>query len=409
MRTLTEIAAPSQPDLVVFSHLRWDFVFQRPQHIMTRQARHRRVFFVEEPIYCGESSTPRLDISDRKGGIKLVVPVLPSKFIRGEERVVNAELALLMTDLIRGEGIIYDNYTAWYYTPMALEFTRHLKPTTIVYDCMDQLAAFRGAHTKIGDLEEELLEKADVVFTGGHSLFEEKKSQHTNIHPIPSSIDAEHFGRARFEILEPSDQTSIPSPRLGFFGVVDERFDIDLLRSCAELRPDWHFVILGPVVKIDPLDLPTLPNIHYLGMKKYEELPDYIAHWDVATLLFARNESTRFISPTKTPEYLAAGKPVVSTSIRDVIHPYGAAGVVEIADTAPEFIRSAESLMEMGEKRVNWLEKVDTLLASTCWERTYEQMIKLEAECQKTYRTYAGEPLSADTDFPSVQNYAVRA
>jgi len=225
-------------------------------------------------------------------------------------------------------------------------------------------------------LEKELFRQVDLVFTGGQSLYEAKRHQHPAVYAFPSSIDASHFGKARKMLGDPEDQAHIPHPRLGFFGVIDERFDIELLDQIARQRPDWHFVMIGPVVKIDPATLPSHANIHYLGGKKYSELPDYLAGWDIALLLFARNESTRYISPTKTPEYLAAGKPVISTSIRDVVRPYGELKLVEIADTAAEFIAAAEKLLAKTD-RSEWLKRVDAFLENISWDKTWAQMSDL--------------------------------
>jgi UDP-galactopyranose mutase len=260
---------------------------------------------------------------------------------------------------------------------MALDFTRHLRPLAVVYDCMDELSAFKGAPECLKHRERELFKTADLVFTGGQSLYEAKRDQHHSVYAFPSSIDREHFMQARTAIEDPADQKDIPHPRLGFFGVVDERFDIELLDQAARSRPDWQFVIIGPVVKIDPESLPKRENIHYLGGKSYEELPSYIAGWDVALLLFAQNESTRFISPTKTPEYLAAGKPVVSTPIRDVVCPYGQMGLVRIANDAPEFIAAVDDLLNSGADRKPWLETVDRYLATMSWDETWERMSRL--------------------------------
>ena len=207
-------------------------------------------------------------------------------------------------------------------------------------------------------------------------MYEVKRDQHPAVYAFPSSIDASHFGKAREALTDPEDQANIPHPRLGFFGVIDERFDVQLLDEVAAKRPDWHFVIIGPVVKIDPEALPKHANIHYLGGKKYSELPDYLAGWDIALLLFARNESTRFISPTKTPEYLAAGKPVISTSIRDVVRPYGEKNLVEIADTPDELISAAEKILSV-EDRSEWLRKVDAFLENVSWDKTWAQMSNL--------------------------------
>jgi len=269
---------------------------------------------------------------------------------------------------------------------MALDFTRHLRPLAVIYDCMDELSAFKGAPECLKQRERELFKAADLVFTGGQSLYEAKRDQHHSVFAFPSSIDRDHFMQARTEIAEPADQQDIPHPRLGFFGVVDERFDVELLDQISKDRPDYHFVIIGPVVKIDPEILPQRENIHYLGGKSYQDLPAYIAGWDVALLLFAQNESTRFISPTKTPEYLAAGKPVVSTPIRDVVYPYGQMGLVRIANDAREFTAAIDDLLKSKANRPQWLKTVDGFLGTMSWDETWAQMSRLidEAVANRT-------------------------
>lgn len=358
------------PDLVCFSHLRWDFVYQRPQHLLSRAARERRVFFIEEPIF-GNSSM-RFDVSERDNGVRLVVPHLPEGL---QSEVATAAVLREMVHRLFLQHSI-EEYVLWYYTPMALEVSTHLRPVAAIYDCMDELSAFKNAPARLQEYERELFNRVDLVFTGGHTLFKAKQNQHRSVHAFPSSIDRAHFGQARELLTEPDDQKNIPHPRLGFFGVLDERFDTELLERVATERPDWQFVMIGPVVKIHPDVLPKQPNIHYLGPKKYEELPQYLAGWDVALLLFARNEATRYISPTKTPEYLAAGKPVISTSIQDVVRPYGEAGLVRIADTPDDFIKAAEELMA-SEDRNEWLRKVDDFLADISWDKTWDEMSTL--------------------------------
>jgi glycosyltransferase involved in cell wall biosynthesis len=363
-------------DLVCLSHLRWDFVYQRPQHLLNRAARDRRVYFVEEPVF--DAGSLRFDVKETDCGVKVVVPRLPEGL--QSEVATEAVLRQMIDRLLVTESI--RDFVLWYYTPLALEFTRHLRPSVTVFDCMDELSAFKGAPKELRDRERELFARADLVFTGGHSLYEAKKEQHHSVHAFPSSIDREHFMQSRSldSRSQPADQKDIPHPRLGFFGVVDERFDIDLLKAVSAARPDWHFVIVGPVVKIDPADLPQAPNIHYLGGKQYRDLPGYVAGWDVALLLFARNESTKFISPTKTPEYLAAGRPVISTSITDVVRPYGEKGLVEIADTPEEFCAAAERLLASDNDRSEWLETVDKFLADMSWDTTWSQMWALIEE-----------------------------
>lgn len=362
--------------ILCFSHLRWDFVYQRPQHLLSRFASQGKVLFFEEPI---TSLEDRYEFYSEKNVFVIKI------FTDLESDNKNEKLKNLIDKVLEEFNI--DNYSIWYYTPMALEYTVHLQPEVIIYDSMDELSAFRFADTKLIDFEHDLFEMADVVFTGGYSLYEAKKHRHENIHPFPSSIDKEHFVQAREQIQEPGDQQNIPYPRLGFFGVVDERFDIELLKNSALLRPEWQFVIIGPVVKIDPADLPQLPNIHYLGSKKYSELPAYISHWDISLILFARNKATEFISPTKTPEYLAAGLPVISTPIKDVINPYGDKKLVHIAETAEELVEAAERELS-NDIPTEWLKNVDNFLEGHSWDITFEEMSELIEKAKRKKSQY---------------------
>jgi len=360
----------AKPDLVVWSHLRWDFVYQRPQHLLKRSANDRRVFFIEEPVFNGSM---HLDVRERDNGVRVITPHLPEG--------LNSDVAMqaVLKEMVHRyfvENAIRE-YVFWYYTPMALEFTRQMSPIAVVYDCMDELSAFKGAPDILVQHEKELLKLADIVFTGGHSLYEAKRDRHPAVYAFPSSIDRAHFNSARVATEEPEDQRDIKYPRLGFFGVIDERFDIDLIDRMAEARPEWQFIMIGPVVKIHPDMLPRRANIHYLGSKNYQHLPKYIAGWDVALLPFAMNESTRFISPTKTPEYLAAGKPVVSTPIQDVVRPYGEMQLVQIAGNTDEFIAAVETALRPSATNEEWLKRVDSFLAQTSWDETWELMSAL--------------------------------
>jgi glycosyltransferase involved in cell wall biosynthesis len=356
-------------DLICFSHLRWSFVFQRPQHLLSRCAKGRRVFFVEEPIF--DAGPPRLAAARSDDhGVLVLTPHLPRGTGEAEGHAMQRSL---LDDLVARHGIA--DHVLWYYTPMALPFTRHLTPSAIVYDCMDELSAFAGAAPALKEHADELLRRADVVFTGGQSLHEAKRALHPNVFLFPSSVDVAHFGRAREGLADPGDQASIPRPRIGFFGVIDERLDIDLIRAVAELRPSLQIVLVGPVVKIDPVTLPRAGNIHYLGQKSYDELPAYLAGWDVAILPFARNASTRFISPTKTPEYLAGGKPVVSTSIRDVVRPYAELGLVRIADDPAGFLAAIDACLAEPPGSVS--ARADAFLARSSWDTTWARMERL--------------------------------
>ena len=369
----THVFGPRARDrqtVICFSHLRWDFVFQRPQHLMSRVAKGRRVIFWEEPVSGSADSCPRLDShTDPETGVLVVRPVLPQGRAAVER---DATLALLLDGLLA--GFSGGDLIRWYYTPMMLGFSRHLEAICTVYDCMDELANFKFAPPELTILERELMALADVVFTGGYSLWEAKRDRHPNIHPFPSSVDRAHFAKARVSRDEPADQAGLPWPRLGFYGVVDERMDLGLLAALADARPDWSVVIVGPVVKIDPADLPKRPNLHYLGGKTYDELPQYLGGWDVALMPFAINESTRFISPTKTPEYLAGGRPIVSTPIVDVARHYGELEGVKIAATPPAFIAACDEALVLSQVRGPWLKQVDAVLSALSWDETFARM-----------------------------------
>jgi UDP-galactopyranose mutase len=370
-------SADDPPDVICFSHLRWDFVFQRPQHLMTRCARDRRVFFVEEPRRTGQAA--RLLVRQDASGVWVAVPEIPAA-------LDEAALANAFRDLVRDLLAMMRSrtYVAWYLTPMAAIITSTLTPIAVVFDCMDELSAFAGAPPGLRDAEQALLSRADLVFTGGWSLYEAKRARHPHVSLFPSSVDVAHFAQARESLPEPEDQRALPHPRAGYAGVIDERMDLALLDGIARARPDWQFVMIGPVVKIDPATLPRHANIHYLGQRAYDALPSYFAGWDVALMPFAHNASTRFISPTKTPEYLAAGRPVVSTSIRDVVTPYGELGLVAIADEVDAFVEAMDTVRRtpMSERIV----RVDAYLAGRSWDRTWDCMRTLIDDLVQTRR-----------------------
>jgi UDP-galactopyranose mutase len=363
-------------DLVCFSHLRWNFVYQRPQHLMSRFAKTFRTFFVEEPIFHNDEDSISIKLSAEN--VWVVVPYLNEK--------ENSLIPLLTRQKILINKFFIKmkikKFIAWYYTPMALKISSHLQPATVVYDCMDELSAFKFAPAELKLLEAELFKKAHIVFTGGYSLYNAKKHAHHNIYPFPSSIDKHHFLQARGTVPDPADQKNIKGTRFGFYGVIDERFNIKLIEQLALQRPQWQFILVGPVVKIDQQDLPAQKNIHYLGGKSYNELPLYLSGWDIAMIPFEKNESTKFISPTKTPEYLAGGKPVISASIMDVVDPYGDNKLVYIADEASEFIAAAETeIKRTAKQKKEWLQKVDAFLSSNSWDITVERMMDHIAAC----------------------------
>ncbi|CCV05648.1 conserved hypothetical protein [Mesorhizobium metallidurans STM 2683] len=351
--------------ILCFSHLRWNFVHQRPQHILTLASTANQIVYFEEPLF---EVVPQafMRSNDVSQSIRVVTPVLP---VGTTPHAADAVQRRFLDTIVAATH--QDRLTTWYYTPMALRFSDHIHCDVCVYDCMDELSAFKDAPPELVQMERRLLERADVVFTGGQSLYEAKRSLHRSIFPFPSSIDFTHFHQARAGGVDPIDQADIPHPRVGYFGVIDERLDADLVAQTAMKMRDVHFVILGPVVKIDPKGLPRSENLHWLGSKDYAELPRYLRHWGAGWMPFALNAATRYISPTKTPEFLAAGIPLVSTAIVDVVRTYGAEGLVEIADADDV---EAKLRLVLARPRDHLWPQVDAYLLDMSWEKTWSAM-----------------------------------
>jgi len=382
------------PTLIVFCHLRWDFVFQRPQHLMTRLAEHYRILFVEEPVYDeGEAHlqeravAPNITVCQPHTGIQ--APGFHDDQI--------PTLQTLLADLVP-EG---ERPVVWFYTPMALPLLQGFDPALVIYDCMDELAAFKNAPKQLLQRESALLNIADLVFTGGPSLYQSKRERHGNAHCFSSSVDAKHFQKALDRSYSHPEQEPLARPRLGFYGVIDERFDTDLIQQVAEARPEWQIVLVGPVVKIDPANLPRATNIHYMGQRTYEQLPQFLAGWDVCLLPFALNESTKFISPTKVLEYMAAELPSVSTPITDVKVPYG--DVVAIADTPEKFIAACDRMLAMNDdQKTALVERMRAIVAGTSWDLTASKMHHLIATTAPSNRAQRFIARAEATDFDAV-------
>jgi protoporphyrinogen oxidase/glycosyltransferase involved in cell wall biosynthesis len=359
----------SMPTIIVFCHLRWNFVYQRPQHLLTQLAQHFEIIVVEEPLYHdGESFlktyTPALNIT-------VCQPHTPIRAAGFHDDQL-AELEPLIAKLARDTK----NSIAWFYTPMAMPLLKQLNAALVVYDCMDELSAFHNAPKQLLQREKALLNIADIVFTGGPSLFQAKRNLHPNVHCFPSSVDAVHFEQALDRSNGHPLQANISGPRLGFYGVIDERLDLGLISALADTHPLWQIILVGPVVKINPDSLPKRVNIHYLGQQSYQALPQFLAQWDVCLLPFALNEATRFISPTKVLEYMAAELPIVSTAINDVVTPYGE--IVAIGYDMQEFIEACEAALIMSpQQKAVMAEKMRSIVASTSWEHTADRMGQL--------------------------------
>lgn len=355
--------------MIVFSHLRWDFVYQRPQHLLSRLLKHYNVFFFEEPEF-HETNTELLKSSPMPN-LTVCRPLTPVR-VSGFHEDQMPYLRGMVRELTRDAA----SPIIWFYTPMALPLLEEIDPACVVYDCMDELAAFKNPLPHLLEHEDALLKRADVVFTGGPSLYAAKAGRNPNVHCFPSSVDIAHFRQALDRNIAHPAMQDLPRPRLGFYGVIDERLDTELLARIAERHPEWQLVIVGPVVKIDPAILPHYANVFYMGQQPYSALPQLLAGWDVCLMPFAMNDSTKFISPTKSLEYMAAELPIVSTPIRDVVALHS--DVVEIAENANAFIAAIEHVLERDKaeshKRIRAMrDKV----SRTSWDATAVQMHEL--------------------------------
>ncbi|HEY1042335.1 MAG TPA: NAD(P)-binding protein [Telluria sp.] len=357
------------PTIIVFCHLRWDFVYQRPQHLLSRLAQHYNVVVVEEPIYHEGASF--LKKHSPEPNITICQPHTPVQAHGFHDDQIPV-LRQLLTELVPDDH----DPIAWFYTPMALPLLPELNAGLVVYDCMDELAAFKNSPKQLLQRESALLKVADLVFTGGPSLYEAKKERHANAHCFPSSVDVAHFEKALDRRQQHEGQADIPHPRLGYYGVIDERFDPEIIAAMADAHPEWQIVLVGPVVKIDPASLPQRPNVHYLGQQPYSALPELLAGWDVCLMPFALNESTKFISPTKVLEYMAAQLPIVSTPITDVVRPYG--DIVAIAHSPAEFTAACERALALQpEQKQAMAARMREIVSATSWNKTAQRMVEL--------------------------------
>jgi glycosyltransferase involved in cell wall biosynthesis len=367
--------------LIVFSHLRWNFVYQRPQHLLSRLAAHREVIFFEEPVAAATHAWLAHQVT--REGVMVMRPHVTGRALGFADEHLQF-LRQMLAETLQSRSL--GDYVLWFYTPMALPLAAELRPRGIVYDCMDELAAFHGAPPQLVQRESALLQTADLVLTGGQSLYESKRGRHPDVHCFPSSVDAAHFSRRP---REHASQAQLPRPRLGFFGVIDERLDLALIAALADAHADWQIVMVGPVVKIDAASLPQRPNLHWMGQREYAELPAHLVGWDVCLLPFALNDATRYISPTKTLEYLAAGLPCVSTRIRDVERLEG--NVVAFADDAAGFIAQCERILAWSRtERDAFQARARAVVAGTSWDLTAARIERLLARFEPQAATGQG-------------------
>ncbi len=386
--------------LFVFSHLRWDFVFQRPQQLMSRLARHYRIFFIEEPV-AGAQEDAVWQTSQPLPQLTVLRPQLPAPYPRSPEassdlsppslsnssstsfRGLGWHDSVPLRELLGSLAQRHPRHLAWLYTPMATPLLAALDPEVVVYDCMDELSAFLYPPSGLIEQERALFARADLVFAGGPSLYAAKRRLHRHVYCFPSSVDVAHFRQALDRNIAHPAYRSLPGPKLGFFGVLDERFDATLVAALADSEPAWQIVLVGPVAKIDPAGLPQRPNIHYAGQQSYAALPTFLAGWDLCLLPFALNDATRFISPTKSLEYMAAELPVVGTAVPDVVSQH--ADVVAIAHTPAEFIEQCRHTLAMpAALRHQMIRQMRAKLAATSWDTTADAMRRLLRQFGRT-------------------------
>ncbi|MDP9378591.1 MAG: glycosyltransferase [Chloroflexota bacterium] len=386
-------------DLVCVSHLRWDFVWQRPQHLMQRLSQSRKVLFIEEPVAVGGDAEPELVVRQETPTIwvaTLHVPYPEGKWIAFDspwQEAYERKVAAWVRDWTDTAPVL------WYYNPLPLGFIDALQPASVVYDVMDELRNFAVALPELVEREERLLSRADVVFTGGASIHRSKQPHNPNTHLFPSGVEVQHFLAAQEGSTPlPPDVAHLRKPRIGYYGVIDERLDLELIAALAGLRPEWEWLFIGSVLKIDESSLPEASNIHYLGQREYTQLPAYLKAFDVAMMPFALNEATLYISPTKTLEYMAGGKPIVSTPVPDVVELYGEG--VRIARNAEEFVAECEAaLAENAHEAARRQAVYKRLLAAHEWDDIAERMEELVGGT-------LGEPSAAQLGAVTKEEYA---
>jgi glycosyltransferase involved in cell wall biosynthesis len=370
---------PENFGIVVFSHLRWKFVWQRPQQLLSRIAANHKVLFVELTQFdLKEGCEPQLKLESVATNVTVANIHLASNLVGTSEvdRLMR-KFCKFAIEAVNAHGE-FDNPLLWYYSPMDAGWALgHINGRGIVYDCMDELSQFKGAPPEMLERERKLIAAADIIFTGGYELWLKKKRQHQNVHFFGCGVEFDHFNQAQERRKPiPQDMQGFSKPVVGWFGVVDERVDYDLVAELARIRPQYDFVLVGPVVKVDPASLPQANNIHWLGGRDYKVLPGYCRAFDVCMMCFALNEATEFINPTKALEYLATGKPIVSTPVKDVVRQY--LDHVLIASTVEEFALQIDRSIQTPDSAMIARGLQKARLAS--WDSTVAEMRRLIAK-----------------------------
>ncbi len=363
--------------LLCLSHLRWDHVWQRPQQLMSRFVQECRVIYVDPPDIL-EVEQLHLQPQAVDASVEVIRPIFPVQQLDTPGNSYKELWLRLLPEVLAMAG---PSTILWVLSPLAdylvADARSHVE--LAIYDCMDDLASFKDGTTEMRDRETNLLSLVNLVFTGGHSMYETRKHRHSHVFCFPSGVDVEHYRQVHDPAVSiPAAVAAIPQPRLGYFGVLDERIDWQLIAELAARQPEWQWVLVGPTAKVDEAELPKASNIHYLGQQQYRNLPAFLKSFDVATMPFALNEATRFISPTKTLEYLAGGKPVISSSVPDVVAFY--TGIVEIADGPDAWHAAIQQILSAPEAQLDRLERAKPVLERSTWDSIATHMWSLMSE-----------------------------
>jgi glycosyltransferase involved in cell wall biosynthesis len=358
--------------IIVHCHLCWDWVWQRPQQFLSRVSARHKILFVETIGPDPQLSSPVARFWNPPGFPNVTILRLQFPLWRwSESAFVDQERRRLVKEFLAGPAAgQFEHPVQWFYDPMAVPaFLGQMNEIAVIYDCMDELSKFREAPPQVRTRERTLLADADVVFTGGRKLWDSKKSLNRNCHFYGCGVDSQHFGQARdLQTKIPDDIASLQKPVLGYFGVIDERMDYELLVKLADANPNWSIAMVGPTLKVH--QFPCSPNLRWLGKKNYADLPAYCKAFDVCLMPFALNEATEFINPTKALEYMATGKPIVSSAIGDVVTNFGS--IVKIARSHNEFISLCRAAIEKPDTAAiaTGLQKA----ADNSWDRIVSQL-----------------------------------
>ncbi len=353
--------------IVCFSDISWNVKFQRPHQLFSQAKRINIIIFIEKPLL-QRSGKPNHFISRVSDNILILTPVITDE---DPESTIHETVEQLLTEKLKSHNTT--EYICWYYSPKAINYSQKLTPKLIIFDCMDECCGYEGADTEVNESEKKLLEVTDLVFTGGRSLCNAKKLLHKNVHLFPDSIDYERFNgntkQAKKNIIKK------PAAKIGYFGVIDERLDLNLLDKIAANKPKWKFEIAGPIVENMHGKLPERKNITFTGDIRDEEIPSIIGEWDAAILPYSKNNSTENTAPSRLLVYFAANKNIVSTSINDIVHYFGENGMVRIADEPDDFVKALEAAIKY-KPEAEWQKKVDSIIRKTTWEKTWNGMSK---------------------------------